>query len=300
VVATDVGVDGLAARALDGLVDAAPRLEVHALDVTDVASVARATGAALAGGAVDVLVNNGGYAVFGSAAEADLTAIARMFDANVLGVARVTQALLPSLRAVAGTVVQISSVAGRMAFPESGFYAATKHAVEALSEALFEENCTFGLRVVVIEPGHFATGFQERAARESRPRDPSSAYAALHPLWDRRRAASLATPPQDPERVAAAIEAGIHDPRPFLRVVVGDDAPRILALREALGHDGWVHFMANRYGGLPQGADPFDPIGVPASPGAGLAAAVAQGHAEHWAESEAGAAAVRALRGDAG
>ena len=246
VVATDVEIDGLRERALDGAsVDAAARLQVLLCDVRDDASVAAAAAAA---GSIDVLVNNAGYAVFGSQAEADLDAIRALFETNVLGVARVTQALLPGLRARQGTVVNISSVAGRVVFPESGFYAATKHAVEAISEALFEENCTFGLRVVVIEPGHVNTGFQARAAAMSRPRSPDSPYAHLHPLWDRRRGEALAVP-QDPELVVDAILAGLASDEPYVHVEAGADAPLLLRQREALGHGGWMRLMGERYRG---------------------------------------------------
>ncbi|HMV68047.1 MAG TPA: SDR family NAD(P)-dependent oxidoreductase, partial [Myxococcota bacterium] len=218
-------------------------LVVWPCDVRDDAAVAEL---ATAAGPVDVLVNNAGYAVFGSQAEADLGAIRELFETNVLGVARVTQALLPSLRARRGAVVNISSVAGRVVFPESGFYAASKHAVEAMSEALFEENCTFGLRVVVIEPGHFATGFQARAAAMSKPRSPDSPYAHLHALWDQRRGEALAVP-QDPELVVDAILAGLASDEPYVYVEAGEDAPVLLRQRESLGHLGWMRAMRERY-----------------------------------------------------
>ena len=105
------------------------------------------------GATVDVLVNNAGYAVFATQEEADLEQIRDLFDVNVLGPARTTQAFLPSLRDRRGVVVQLSSVAGRMTFPESGFYAATKHALEAMSHALLCEAGPMGVRVRVIQPG---------------------------------------------------------------------------------------------------------------------------------------------------
>ncbi|MBA2320045.1 MAG: SDR family NAD(P)-dependent oxidoreductase, partial [Deltaproteobacteria bacterium] len=140
--------------------DALPGAEIRICDVADARSVAKATADV---GEIDVLVNNAGYAVFGSQEEADIDAVRRMFEVNVFGVARVTQALLPTLRRTHGTLVQLSSIAGRTVFPESGYYAATKYAVEAMSEALFQETCQFGIRIRLIQPGSFATGFQARA-----------------------------------------------------------------------------------------------------------------------------------------
>ena len=134
-------------------------------------------------GAVDLLVNNAGYAAFGAQEELPVATVADLFDVNVLGVVRVTRAFLPGLRARRGLVVQLSSVAGRTVFPESGFYAATKHAVEALSEALAQETAPFGVRVRVIEPGSFDTGFAARATRESPAPDPQSPYAGLRAGW---------------------------------------------------------------------------------------------------------------------
>jgi NADP-dependent 3-hydroxy acid dehydrogenase YdfG len=275
--------------------EALPRAEIMACDVADPASVAQAAARA---GDVDLLVNNAGYAVFGSQEEADLDAVRAMFEVNVFGLGRVTQALLPRLRAARGTVVQLSSIAGRTVFPESGWYAATKYAVEAMSEALFQETCRFGVKVRLVEPGSFATGFQARATAASRPRDPSGAYAALHPAWDARKTAVL-EPPQDPQLVVDAIVRSLDDPAPFLRVPVGPDALRILGLRDALGADRWSRFAADR-AGLEAPHAPGEVLS-PAEVLAGAAdldatrAAMAHGHLGHWAESAEGRAALARL-----
>jgi NAD(P)-dependent dehydrogenase (short-subunit alcohol dehydrogenase family) len=242
VVGGDLEIDGLAARIAPG----EDRLLVLPLDVRQEASVRLAAQRTLSSaGPIDVLVNNAGYAVFGTQEEADLEAIRDLFDVNVLGAARVTRAFLPALRARRGTVVQISSVAGRTVFPESGFYAATKHAIEAMSEALYQEVCTFGVRVRVIQPGSFATGFLARAQAASLPRSPASPYASLHPRWDARKLGVLEAP-QDPALVVDAIVASLAHPAGFLRVPVGSDGRRILALRDALSPDAWVRLAAER------------------------------------------------------
>lgn len=218
-----------------------------AMDVRSALDVERAVREALAWSPVDVLVNNAGFAVFTTQEEADLEAVRDLFDVNVLGPARTTRALLPTLRARRGQVVQLSSVAGRTVFPESGFYAATKHALEAMSEALVQEAAPFGVRVHVVQPGAYATGFQARAASRSSPPPEDSPYVQWRARWLEARAAVL-EPPQNPEEVVDAIVAGFDDPAPFRRSVVGADARRILSLRERLGQDAWTRLAADRNG----------------------------------------------------
>jgi NAD(P)-dependent dehydrogenase (short-subunit alcohol dehydrogenase family) len=217
------------------------------LDLRDRAQVRSAVGRCLSWSEPDVLVNNGGYAVFGTQEEVGMDAVQDLFDVNVFGAGRVTAALLPTLRQRAGTVVQLSSVAGRMVFPESGWYAATKHAIEAMTEALHQETVTFGMKVRLIEPGSFDTQFLSTAMAKSPEREGTSPYADLRPMWDAAKMEVL-EPPQDPQRVADAVIACLDDPRPFLRIPVGDDAERMLALRDALGHHGWMALQARRNG----------------------------------------------------
>ncbi len=285
------------------------QLLVLPLDVRDAGEVRDAAAEAIAWAPVDVLVNNGGYAVFGSQEEADLEAVRDMLDVNVLGPARVTQALLPSLRASRGTIVQLSSVAGRTVFTESGFYAASKHAIEALTEALHQETATFGIRLRLVQPGSFDTGFLARAARESRPRDPSSPYAHLHPAWDERKL-SVLEPPQDPALVVAAIIGSLADPAPFLRIPVGPDAARILAVKDLLGADGWSRLAGDRAGARAEhgpGQVPHPDELLAWADGAISAAELEQrlamvrrvaelGHLEHWEMTEAGRRALGLVR----
>ena len=222
------------------------------LDVRDDAAV-RALAAAI--GDVDLVVNNAGHAVFATQEEADLEAIRDLFDVNVLGVARVARAFLPGLRARRGTIVQISSVAGRYVFPESGFYAATKHAVEAMSEALALEAGPFGVRVRVIEPGRFATRFGERASAASAAPPADSAYAAARATWGALREAVL-EPPQPATLVAEAIVNSLRSPALLLRVPVGPDAERMMHLRDTTRPDAAVAGLAATLGARP--AEPTD------------------------------------------
>jgi NAD(P)-dependent dehydrogenase (short-subunit alcohol dehydrogenase family) len=301
VFATELLDEGLAERLLEGL-DPHGGVHTHALDLRDPGVVRAAARHALATGPVDALVNNAGYGFFASQADADLDAVAALLDANVLGPARLTAALLPELRRRRGTVVQLSSVAGRMAFPESGYYAASKFGLEALSEALYVEHAEAGLRVAVIEPGAFATRFPERASRASGPRRPDSLHAPSWADWDARKAAALAPALQDPEDVADAVVAALDGGPAFQRVRVGTDAVRILELRDALGEDGWVRFLGERVGGPPELPGPAAVVAATdealegGAAFAGVRAAGRAGLLDHWAGPDADTARDRVAR----
>ena len=115
---------------------------------------------------ISVLVNNAGYSIRGPLEEVPIHGIRRLFEVNLFSLIRVTQACLPGMREQrSGTIVNLSSVAGKFAFPMSGVYAATKHAVEAVSDALRAEVRPFGIRVIAIRPGAIATEFNEVANR---------------------------------------------------------------------------------------------------------------------------------------
>jgi len=267
-------------------------LVTHLLDVRDPDQVTQATQGL---GPVDLLVNNAGYAVFGTQEETDLDAVKELFDVNVLGLARVTQAVLPRVREAQGTVVQLSSVAGRTVFPESGFYAATKYAVEAMSEALFQECATFGVRVRLIEPGSFDTRFLDTALERSPAPPENSAYDGVRELWMRRKVAVLETP-QDPERVVDAIMGCLDAPEPFLRIPVGPDSERILLVRDLLGADGWSTFAAER-NGLPPQLAPEQEVAMPSEHARERLRALDRwGHLDHWEDTDVGRAALAVLR----
>lgn len=288
VFATDPDLDSLASLAEAGA-------ETAALDLRDAASIQRAVDRALATTAPTALVNNGGFAVFATQEHADLEQMRDLFDVNVFGAARVTRLLLPRLREVGGTVVQLSSVAGRTVFPESGWYAATKHALEALSEALYQETCTFGVRVRLIEPGSFDTRFLPTAAAVSPPLPASSAYAPLQPTWTARKVEVL-EPPQDPRAVARAIVRALDDERPFYREAVGPDAERMLGLKDAIGPDAYSLLAGQRNGGPAL----WTPAWVLSAPDEDLQPArhaAAAGHLDHWSETEEGARALARLTG---
>ena len=144
-------------------------LSTVVLDVTDersIASAATSVGELTSGHGLDVLVNNAGFGEMAPLETIPLARVRAMFETNVVGLARVTRAFLPTMRARGvGRVVNVSSLMGRMVVPAQGAYAASKHAVEALSDALRREVEPFGVSVVVLEPGAVARRSLPRGAR---------------------------------------------------------------------------------------------------------------------------------------
>jgi short-subunit dehydrogenase len=137
-------------------------LRTLALDVTDESSMRAAVDAA---GPIDVLVNNAGYGLYGTVEQLPMAEIRRQFETNFFGLVRLTQLVLPGMRAAGGgRILNVSSMGGRATLPGGAFYHASKYAVEALSDALRMEVAQFGIDVVLIEPGPVRTPWNEVAA----------------------------------------------------------------------------------------------------------------------------------------
>lgn len=141
-----------------------------ACDVTDDASVAKMVEEVLAkAGSIDLLVNNAGIGLLGGAEESSTAQAQALFDVNVFGVLRVTNAVLPAMRRQGeGRIVNLSSVLGLIPAPYSALYASTKHAIEGYSESLDHELRPFGIRVVLVEPAYTKTSFEENLLRPDR------------------------------------------------------------------------------------------------------------------------------------
>lgn len=207
------------------------RMLVTRLDVQDIKSIQSAVDAGLANfGRIDALVNNAGYGAYGPLEATPLEKIRRQFDVNVLGLLATTQALLPHFRAKrGGTIVNVSSVGGRLAFPLGTLYHGTKFAVEGLSEALHYELGPFGVRVKIVEPGGMKTDFGGRSLDLSN--DPKlleyqplvqAVVGVLGPMM------ANGSPP---ELIAEVIYAATTDGTDQLRYEAGADAVRLLAGR---------------------------------------------------------------------
>lgn len=208
------------------------------LDVDDERSVAEARAAA---GEVDVLVNNAAFGVIGPVETVPLDAVRAMFETNVFGLLRMVQAFVPQMRERGGGhVVNVSSVAGRVAaVPLSGLYAATKHAVEAISETMWRELAHFGVRVSVVEPGYVATAWPGNEQWLGVDGGPYAELAEQVRAVDEQGQAGAAPA----ELVAGVIADAIESPEPRLRWAAGEQAERDIELRSSLRDADWESYV---------------------------------------------------------
>jgi NAD(P)-dependent dehydrogenase (short-subunit alcohol dehydrogenase family) len=215
------------ARRVDALSDLAARepqrVLVVALDVTRGEQAQAAVDAAVARfGGIDVLINNAGYGLVGALEETSDAELRAAMDTNFFGAMNVTRAVLPTLRAQrSGAIVNISSMGGQMSFGGFSAYSATKFALEGASEALAQEMAPFGVKVLIVEPGQFRTGFAGAGLRHMPVID---AYRDV--VGGTREFAQHmdGTQPGDPQKAAAAIEAALASPQTPLRLALGADA----------------------------------------------------------------------------
>ena len=203
------------------------------LDVTNPRECERVVEALIESeGRLDCLINNAGYAQFGPVEDVSTADLHDQFDVNLYGPHRLIREALPHMRAREnGTIVNVSSVAGRIAFPNQGSYAASKFALEGLSDALRMEVEEFGIDVVLVEPGPVETNFDDRADEELDDLDKSGAYDWLYQAHEDSSLVGI----QDalsvtPGTVALTIRdaANASDPEP--RYPVGQGAQLLLML----------------------------------------------------------------------
>ena len=240
-------------EALTGL--AALGCRTLALDVTDEGSVAAAIAVVEADeGAVGVLVNNAGYSQSGPVETVPMDAVRRQFDTNVFGPMRLIQLCLPGMRRQGwGRIVNMSSMGGRLTFPGGGYYHATKHALEALSDALRFEVAGFGVHVVVVEPGLIRTGFSEAAVAamadgvgDDGPYGSFTAQVAASTVgaYERGGLARLGGTPED---VARVVERAVNARRPRPRYPVTASARLLMTTRSVLPDRAWDALMRRSY-----------------------------------------------------
>jgi short-subunit dehydrogenase len=230
------------ARRLDAIQDLETKgCRVLALDVCDEGSMRAAVDAVeRAEGAVGVLVNNAGYGQEGAFEATPMAEIRRQFETNVFGLIRLTQMVLPGMRRQGwGKIVNLSSMGGKLTFPGGAFYHATKHAVEALSDALRFEVAGFGIDVIVVEPGPIRTQFGDTAIGSIKgPAADDPAYAAFNTQVAARIREAYEGPmgrlASGPEAVAQVIEKALVKPRPATRYPVTAAARILMGLRRWL------------------------------------------------------------------
>ena len=211
-------------------------VRVMGLDVDDPESVAAAIAEAeaVAGGALDIVVNNAGVELRGAIEDCSDDEVRAQFETNVFGPVRVIRAVLPAMRERrAGVIVNVSSIAGLVARPFGGMYSASKFALEAITESLYHELRPFGIRVALIEPGQFETDLLSNALV-------AEAFDESSPYWEAALRFDVAVrrlvpdgKPAPAEVVAETIVAVAFDPGAGLRHIVGSDAELVMSVRNA-------------------------------------------------------------------
>jgi len=215
------------ARRLDALEEIATqapeRFLALALDVTQPQDAAAAINAAIARfERIDVLVNNAGYGIVGAFEETPQDELRALLETNFFGAMNVTRAVLPALRAQrSGAIVNISSLGGQLSFAGFSAYSASKFAFEGASEALAQELKPFGIKVLIVEPGQFRTGFAGAGLRHMPLIDAYKDVTGGTRDFTRNMDG---TQPGDPMKAAAAIETALESPTTPLRLQLGADA----------------------------------------------------------------------------
>ena len=227
--------------------------ETLALDVTDETSMERAV-KTIEGehGAVGALVNNAGYSQSGAVETIPMDSVRRQFETNVFGLMRMCQLVLPKMRERGeGRIVNVSSMGGKLVFPGGGVYHATKHAVEAISDALRWEVQKFGVDVVIIEPGLIKTDFADTAVGSISETDSEGPYAKFNHMVGKVTAGAYTGPTAKlgggPDTVARKIEKAITARRPRTRYKVTPSAGLIMAQRRILSDRMWDRFVKTQY-----------------------------------------------------
>lgn len=217
---------------------------VVSLDVTSEESMTAAVKALLdAEGRLDALVNNAGYGSYGAIEDVPISEARRQFEVNVFGLARLCQLVLPAMRAAkSGTIVNVSSMGGRIWMPIGGWYHATKHALEVLSDALRVEVRPFGIRVVVVQPGAIESEWSGIAANNLAATAKGSAYSSLVEPMARILAADRIK--AGPEVVADAVAEAVSSASPRRRYATPFQARFYIFMHWLLPDWAWERLVA--------------------------------------------------------
>ena len=240
------------ARKLADMTDlAALGARTLALDVTEEASMVAAVAAIEAEfGAVDVLVNNAGYGQYGAIESVPMERVRKQFETNVFGTVRLTQLVLPNMRARgSGRIVNVGSMGGKLTFPGGGFYHSTKYALEALTDALRFELAGFGIAAILIEPGIITSKFAEGASASADFDAGTHPYATFNADVISMTASAYAGPMAKlggtPEDVANTIARAIAAKKPRGRYTVSLSASLMIGLRRLMTDSVWDGFAGS-------------------------------------------------------
>ncbi|MBB6670443.1 SDR family oxidoreductase [Cohnella nanjingensis] len=225
-----------------------PRVLVTRLDVEQPPTIQEAIASGIRQfGKIDVLLNNAGYAAFGVFEAADPEQMKRQFDVNVFGPMYATQAILPHFRSNGtGTIINVSSIGGRITFPLLTLYHASKWAVEGFSESLYYELGTQNIKVKVVEPGNVSTDFTGRSL-DILSDETLESYRAYAETVLQKQMDSFQTNVSSPEAIAKAIYDAATDPSDRLRYLAGEDAHFLMNLRAGKPDEEFMEIIAANF-----------------------------------------------------
>jgi NAD(P)-dependent dehydrogenase (short-subunit alcohol dehydrogenase family) len=241
------------ARKLEAIEELGKRgCKLNELDVTDERSMEKAVAEVEKDGPIGALINNAGYSQSGAIETIPMESVRRQFETNVFGLMRMCQLVLPGMRgAGSGKIVNLSSMGGKLTFPGGGVYHATKHAVEALSDALRFEVKEFGIDVVIIEPGLIVTEFGETAAGSLDEVEEHGPYAKFNADVAKVTAEAykggMARFGAGPEAVAGKIAKALLTRRPATRYKVTPSARVVMGMRGVMTDRMWDRFVRTQY-----------------------------------------------------
>ena len=240
-----------AARRVERMSDLADHgIHVESLDVTDDGSMVTVVDKIVSEhGRIDILVNNAGYGSYGAVEDVPIAEARRQFDVNLFGLARLTQLVLPHMRAQRdGYIVNISSMGGKIWEPLGGWYHAAKFAVEGLSDCLRAEVAEFGIKVVVVEPGSITSEWATISADNVEAISADTPYRGQAKLIARGlRKSDTSFLASEPEVVAEAIGKAVQRTKPRTRYPVGGGARTFLFAHRVLTDRGFDRFIRLAY-----------------------------------------------------
>jgi NAD(P)-dependent dehydrogenase (short-subunit alcohol dehydrogenase family) len=213
-------------------------IRVVQLDVTDENSIKSAIQSILSeAGRIDLLVNNAGYVLTGAFEDIGINEIKALYETNVFGVIRVTQAVLPIMRKQgSGRIINISSGAGRIGYPGGSAYVSSKFALEGLSESMAYEIEQFGIRTVLVEPGFVRTKIGENMAISKKTQDPNSPYSQMMQMMSSNQERMLENG-SDADLVASVVAEAATAKEPNLRYLVGKDVQQMVAAKKSMSDE---------------------------------------------------------------
>jgi NAD(P)-dependent dehydrogenase (short-subunit alcohol dehydrogenase family) len=220
-------------------------VKIVQLDVTDDVSVKNAIEKILLeAGRIDVLINNAGYGLGGAFEDSSMNEIKSQYETNVFGLIRVTQAVLPAMRKQdSGTIVNISSGAGRAEYPGASVYVSSKFAIEGLSESIAFELKPFGIRVILVEPGVIRTNFANGMVIAKKAQDPNSPYSQIMQKMSTNWQYMMENG-SDAKLVAQVVLNAITTSKdPELRYVAGKDMEAWMEARKSMSDSQFYNMM---------------------------------------------------------